>query len=130
VNWNGRWGGRGALRRLLRAGEGRTELVLELARDATWSARAGAADVEVRCTSGLALVTIEGDPEDHVLCAGATFVSGRRGRLAVWALEPARLRVTAGTSRAEEALERVEGQTRIARERGAALGMGSTGARR
>ena len=130
MNSNGRWGWRGALRRLLRAGHGHTELVVELARDAAWSARLGTGDVEVRCSSGLAIVTIEGDPEDHVLCAGATFVSGRRGRLAVWALEPARLRVTAGTSRAEEALERVEGQTRIARERGAALGMGSTGARR
>ena len=130
MNSNGRWGWRGALRRLLRAGHGHTELVVELARDAAWSARLGTGDVEVRCSSGLAIVTIEGDPEDHVLCAGATFVSGRRGRLAVWALEPTRVRVTAGTSRAEEALERVEGQTRIARERGAALGMGSTGARR
>ena len=130
MNSNGRWGWRGALRRLLRAGHGHTELVVELARDAAWSARLGTGDVEVRCSSGLAIVTIEGDPEDHVLCAGATFVSGRRGRLAVWAMEPTRLRVTAGISTANEALGRRESRAGIAGERRAALGMGSTGTRR
>ena len=66
---------------------------LELGKDATWSARIGGSAVEVRCSRGVLLVTLEGDVEDHVLSEGESFVTTRRGRLAVWALEAARLRV-------------------------------------
>jgi hypothetical protein len=126
---NGRWGWREALRRLLRAGHEETELVLELARDATWSTCVDGPGIEVRCCAGLALVTVEGDPGDHVLAAGATLAPDRRGRVAVWALEPTRVCVTERTSRADDAVEGAEGQARRAGARGAALGMGSSGAR-
>jgi hypothetical protein len=75
---------------------------LELPRGSTWSAVLGRAGLEVRCTRGLALVTVEGDPEDHVLSAGETFRTSHRGRLAVWALEPAGLRLTRPASSAVE----------------------------
>jgi hypothetical protein len=130
VSSSGRWNWGAALRRLLRAGPEGTERVLELARDATWSARVVGGGVEVRCSAGLALVTIEGDPEDHVLCAGAAFVSDRRGRLAVWALEPTRVRVTARGAPAGEALGRREARAGVAGEGGAALGIGRSAARR
>ena len=66
---------------------------LDLGKDATWSARVGGSAVEVRCSRGMLLVTLEGDVEDHVLPEGESFVTTRRGRLAVWALEASRLRV-------------------------------------
>ena len=88
------WGGRGwgaAMRSWLSRGDEGREL--ELGKDATWSARIGGSAVEVRCSRGVLLVTLEGDVEDHVLSEGESFVTTRRGRLAVWALEAARLRV-------------------------------------
>ncbi len=65
------------------------EILLE--EDETWSFEAGRPGVEVDCLSGEVWVTVEGDPQDHVLAAGATFSTGRRGRLAMMALRPARL---------------------------------------
>ncbi len=64
-----------------------------LGRDGTWSARVAGFGVEVQCLSGTVWLTREGDPDDHVLSSGETFVSGRSGRLALMALEPARVRV-------------------------------------
>jgi hypothetical protein len=88
--WGG-WGWGAAMRSWLsRGNEGRE---LELGKDATWSARIGGSAVEVSCSKGVLLVTLEGDIEDHVLSEGESFVTSRRGRLAVWALEAARLRV-------------------------------------
>jgi hypothetical protein len=80
-------------RRLGRGGEA-GEVQLELERSAAWSAEVGRAGLEVRCTGGALLVTMEGDPEDHELSPGQAFVASRRGRLVVWALEAARVRVT------------------------------------
>lgn len=73
------------------------ELLLEA--DETWSGGGRAPWVEVRCLSGVAWVTVEGDVEDHVLSAGDSFVSARQGRVAVMALEPARLRVRGCSTR-------------------------------
>jgi hypothetical protein len=65
-----------------------------------WSARSVAVHprrpVAVTCVEGELLVTMEGDPEDHVLAAGETLVAARRGRLAVAALGPSRVRFQAG----------------------------------
>jgi hypothetical protein len=86
------WGA--AMRRLAAWGRnGVGERCLELERDGTWAAEIGRGGTEVRCTEGVVLVTCEGDPEDHVLSAGSVFVARRPGRLAVWALAPARVRV-------------------------------------
>jgi hypothetical protein len=49
--------------------------------------------VAIRVESGLVLVTREGDPEDHLLGAGEGVVLPRRGKVAAWALEPARATV-------------------------------------
>lgn len=94
-------GWRTAVDRLLGRWRGAAEASpLELRRDGTWSAvRSG--PVEVRCLRGLALVTFEGDADDHVLAGGATFVAARRGRIAIWAFEPSSLRVSAPSGAGE-----------------------------
>jgi len=65
------------------------EIMLE--EDEAWSFEVGGPGVELVCLSGEVWVTVEGDPQDHVLAAGATFSTGGRGRLAMMALRPARL---------------------------------------
>jgi hypothetical protein len=86
------WGA--AMRRLLaRLDDGESRVELE--RDGTWSAVVGRTGMEVRCTLGQVIVTCEGDPEDHVLSEGSVFVARGPGRLAVWALQPARVRLAA-----------------------------------
>lgn len=88
------WGWREAMKRLFgRRRESLGELCLELGLDDTWSAVVRRTPIEVRCVLGLALITCEGDTEDHVLSDGATFVATKPGRLAIWALQRARLRV-------------------------------------
>jgi hypothetical protein len=83
-----------ALGRALGRGSTRVqELVVSLGEDATWSAQVARPGVEIRCLSGSVWLTREGDPEDHVLTSGASLVSGRAGRLALLALEPARVQV-------------------------------------
>lgn len=93
-------GWREAIRQFLgrrRGGPGGSWLELGLELDETWSTVVGRRGVEVRCDLGLLMITCEGDPEDHVLPVGETFVARRPGRLAIWAFRPARLRVsTAG----------------------------------
>ena len=85
--------------RWLRGGEigRRDDVELELQDHAAWSARVPRAGLEVRCGSGTVLVTVEGDPEDHVLEAGGVLSVQRRGRLAVWALASARVTVRGRT---------------------------------
>ena len=51
--------------------------------------------VVVTCVEGALLVTLEGDPADHVLVAGEALTAARRGRLVVAALGPARVRLQA-----------------------------------
>jgi hypothetical protein len=59
-----------------------------------WSRRIGAGGVTVRCVAGSALLTREGDPDDHVLVGGDAFRSERPGRLALMALDAADVTVT------------------------------------
>jgi hypothetical protein len=66
---------------------------LALGENKTWSTRVRGPSVEVSCLSGTVWVTCEGDPEDHVLSEGVTFVTSRKGRLAMMAFRPARVRV-------------------------------------
>lgn len=49
--------------------------------------------------AGSAWVTFEGDPEDHILDAGATFTAPARGRLAAQALSPLELELAAAAPR-------------------------------
>lgn len=66
---------------------------------ADWSARSvdvrPRRPVVVACVAGALLVTLEGDPEDHVLAPGDALTARRRGRLVVVALGPATVRLQA-----------------------------------
>lgn len=94
-------GRREAIRRLLGGRlDGLGELCLDLEVDGTWSVVVRRTPVQVRCVLGLAVITCEGDAEDHVLPDGASFVARQPGRLAIWALEPAHLRVSAAGEKA------------------------------
>ena len=68
-------------------------MTLELSEAQAWSAVVGRAGLVVRVRSGSIWLTREGDPEDHLLGVGQVLESGRRGRLAVLALTPARLEI-------------------------------------
>jgi hypothetical protein len=65
------------------------EIVLE--EDETWSFEASNPGLELRCLSGEVWVTMERDPQDHVLAAGASFSTPHEGRIAMMALRPTRL---------------------------------------
>lgn len=49
--------------------------------------------VRIACVRGALLVTVEGDPGDHVLAAGEEIVVARAGRAVVAALGPVRVRL-------------------------------------
>lgn len=72
--------------------------LVALPENATWSL-----EVEAGATlwlrSGSAWVTFEGDAEDHILAGPASFTAPRRGRVALWALSPARFEVEAAEPR-------------------------------
>ncbi len=53
----------------------------------------------VRVESGMIVITREGDPEDHVLQAGAELRVPGRGLAVAWALEPSRVQVRRGGER-------------------------------
>jgi hypothetical protein len=52
--------------------------------------------VVVACVTGNLLVTLEGDPEDHVLSPGQSLTARRRGRVVVTGLGPSAVRLQAG----------------------------------
>lgn len=66
---------------------------LDLEAGAAWSATGPRRGVSIRCERGTVWVTVEGDPEDHVLAAPAVFETHRRGRVAAQALDRACIRV-------------------------------------
>ena len=66
--------------------------VVDLAAGETWSLDAPHG-LALTCERGSAWITVEGDPEDHVVAAPAVVASPARGRVAVLALSPARLLV-------------------------------------
>jgi hypothetical protein len=51
--------------------------------------------VVVACVAGSVLVTLEGDPVDHVLSAGDALTARRRGRVVVAGLGPSAVRLQA-----------------------------------
>jgi hypothetical protein len=57
------------------------------------------AGVLVRVVAGLVVVSREGDPEDHVLGAGAEAWFPGKGLSLAWALDPSRIEVRAGAAR-------------------------------
>lgn len=67
-----------------------------LAKDATLRLDPGRRGLVLRSLAGTVLATQSGDPLDHVVEAGGAVRLGGRGRVVVWALEPASLAVEAG----------------------------------
>ena len=72
----------------------------DLPLDGTVRVRPGRDGLVVRVERGTVLVTQSGDPEDHVLEAGAELRLPPGGLVAAWALAPARLAVADGGARA------------------------------
>jgi hypothetical protein len=67
---------------------------LELAEGEAWSTQSPRPGLAVRCESGKLWVTVEGDPEDHILLAPDVFTVPTRGRVAVLALSPTSIEIT------------------------------------
>ena len=90
------------------------EFVLEA--NAVRSIRVGHRPIEVTCAAGELWVTVEGDPEDHILHAGEAVSSGRRRLVAATALRPSRVRVVRGgqTGRTADGSAGTEGRRRWA----------------
>jgi hypothetical protein len=72
---------------------------LDLARDATLRLPRCRGGVRVRVEQGTVLVTQAGDPEDHVLVAGATVDLPEGGLAVAWALSAARVEVSGAEAR-------------------------------
>jgi hypothetical protein len=64
-----------------------------LGADGVRSVHVGRTALAFTVLSGLVLVTAAGDPEDHVVQAGETFRTARRGHHVVYAFSPSRVRV-------------------------------------
>jgi drug/metabolite transporter (DMT)-like permease len=69
---------------------------IELVKGALWTRRLRGQPLRLRCTAGAVWVTREGDPDDVVLEAGASYGGDGRGLLVVEALEEAEIAVSAG----------------------------------
>ncbi len=59
----------------------------------------------VRVVAGQVVVTRAGDPEDHVLEAGAELDLAGYGRALAWALQPSRIEVRSRSERAQAPAE-------------------------
>lgn len=75
--------------------ESRIMMIVELNEAEAWSTEVEGAGLELRVMSGTAWVTQEGDGEDHVVRASGVFITDRGGRVAIQALTPVRVAVTA-----------------------------------
>lgn len=73
-------------------------MILELSESEAWSTEVEGAGLELRVLSGTAWVTQEGDGDDHVVRAPGVFVTDRGGRVAIQALSPVRVAVTAAVA--------------------------------
>ncbi|WP_437314046.1 drug/metabolite exporter YedA [Sorangium sp. So ce385] len=81
---------------------------IELGKGGLWTHRLRGGPLLLSCTAGSVWITREGEPNDVVLEAGASYGGEGRGLLVVEALEPAQIAVAAGEARrtARAALER------------------------
>lgn len=67
---------------------------LTLAEGEAWSTQSPRAGLVLRCDAGRLWVTVEGDPDDHILLAPDTFTVPTRGRVAVLALAASSVEIT------------------------------------
>jgi hypothetical protein len=78
---------------------GRADGTYELERDTTMRLDGARGGLALRLERGCVLVTLEGDPEDHVLHPGEELRLRGRGLAVAWALSPSTLAI----SRADDA---------------------------
>lgn len=69
------------------------QALVDLPDNAAWSLVPRRGGIEIRCERGAVWVTVEGDPEDHILVAPAAFQVRSRRRVAALALQAARIAV-------------------------------------
>lgn len=67
---------------------------LMLTEGEAWSTQSPRAGLALRCEAGKLWVTVEGDPDDHILLAPDTFTVPTRGRVAVLALAASSVEIT------------------------------------
>lgn len=72
---------------------------IELGKGGLWTHRLRGGPLLLNCTAGSVWITREGEPDDVVLEAGASYGGEGRGLLVVEALEPAQIAVAAGEAR-------------------------------
>lgn len=86
-----------------RAGTGRSSAIA-MGKGALWTHRLRGKPLQLSCTAGSVWITREGDPDDVVLDAGASYGGAGRGLVVVEALEKAQISVSAsGTNEMTEA---------------------------
>jgi hypothetical protein len=68
--------------------------LVRLDRSRAWSAVGRGGPVGIEILEGTVLLTVEGDPTDHVLSAGDAFASPARRRVAATGVSPSRIRAT------------------------------------
>jgi len=68
---------------------------MKLAEGEAWSTHSPRAGLAISCENGKLWVTVEGDPEDHILLAPDRLAIPVRGRVAVLALSPSSIEVVA-----------------------------------
>jgi hypothetical protein len=61
---------------------------LDLPAGRAWSAPTPRGGIDIECATGALWITVQGDPEDHVLTAPGHFATSAPGRVAALALEP------------------------------------------
>ena len=71
---------------------------LDLPKGRAWSAPAPRGGLDVECESGALWITVEGDPEDHVVKAPDHFSTAAHRRVAALALESSHLAVKKAAS--------------------------------
>ncbi len=94
---------------------------IELGKGGLWTHRLRGGPLLLSCTAGSVWLTREGEPDDVVLEAGASYGGEGRGLLVVEALEPAQIAVAAGEAQrtVRAAIERA--RAALARARGSWL---------
>lgn len=94
---------------------------IELGKGGLWTHRLRGGPLLLSCTAGSVWITREGEPDDVVLEAGASYGGEGRGLLVVEALEPAQIAVAAGEAKRTVRAAMERGRAALAKARGSWL---------
>ncbi|WP_437964775.1 drug/metabolite exporter YedA [Sorangium sp. So ce260] len=94
---------------------------IELGKGGLWTHRLRGGPLFLSCTAGSVWITREGEPDDVVLEAGASYGGEGRGLLVVEALEPAQIAVAAGEAKRTVRAAMERGRAALAKARGSWL---------